>query len=138
MDINYDVISYILKYLLFRKAYRVVIVRDIIKILTVFIKSIFKGSKKFKRLCAKFHHCNMCVTDFREPKWPPSSVSSPEKDMVKWYGWIRLKEVVFSIYIMISPSFPKNEANILNSDLYVLILLVLGTRSPAAYWLTKY
>ena len=30
---------------------------------------------------AKFHHCRICVTDFREvgPKKPPPSVSSPKK-----------------------------------------------------------
>ena len=48
MDKNYDVITFILKYLYFKKAYRVVNFVDIIKIATMYKKTTFKGSKKGK------------------------------------------------------------------------------------------
>ena len=44
---NYDVITFILKYLYFKKA-GVANFADIIKIATVFIKKIFEDSKKVK------------------------------------------------------------------------------------------
>ena len=47
MDKNYDAIAFVLKLLYFKKA-RVANYADIIKILTIFIKTIFKDSKKVK------------------------------------------------------------------------------------------
>ena len=34
--------------------------------------------------CAKFHHCRLCVTDFREggPFWPPSLWAAPKKPIL--------------------------------------------------------
>ena len=50
MDRNYDdVITFILKYLYFNKP-GVAIFADIIKILTMFIKTIIKNSRKVKRI----------------------------------------------------------------------------------------
>ena len=44
---------------------------------------VFLGSSLGKVKLAKFHHCRICVTDFRDGGIPPpptlSSVSSPEK-----------------------------------------------------------
>ena len=48
MDRNYDVITFISKYLYFKKA-GVAIFADIIKIVNMFIKTIFKDSLKVKR-----------------------------------------------------------------------------------------
>ena len=31
------------------------------------------------KVCAKFHHYRICVTDFREGTFLPASVSNPEK-----------------------------------------------------------
>ena len=47
MNKNYDVIAFVLKLLYFTKA-RVANYTDIIQILTIFIKTIFKDSKKVK------------------------------------------------------------------------------------------
>ena len=63
MDRNYDGITLILKYLYFKKA-RVAIFADIIKIVTIFIKTIFKNSKKWKELLdiAKFAYFDVSRT----------------------------------------------------------------------------
>ena len=39
--------------------------------------------------CAKFHHCRICVTDFREggPFWSLPSASSPEKAHLNRVTW---------------------------------------------------
>ena len=50
MDKNYDVIIFISKLFYFKKAYSVAIFADIIKIVTIFIKNIFKDSRKVKRI----------------------------------------------------------------------------------------
>ena len=49
MDKNYDVITIILKYPYFRRP-QVVIFADIIKIVTMFFKTITKDSRKLKRI----------------------------------------------------------------------------------------
>ena len=49
MDRNYDAIAFISKYCCFKKVW-VAIFADIIKIITMFIKKIFKDSKKVKRI----------------------------------------------------------------------------------------
>ena len=49
MDKNYDVITFISKHLILRRP-GVVIFADIIKIVTMFIKTITKGSRKVKRI----------------------------------------------------------------------------------------
>ena len=49
MNISYDVKTFISKYLYFKKA-GVAIFADIIKIVTFFIKTIVKDSRKVKRL----------------------------------------------------------------------------------------
>ena len=49
MDRNYDVIIFISKYLYFKKA-RAANFADIIKIATMFIKTVFKDSEKVKRI----------------------------------------------------------------------------------------
>ena len=46
MDRNYDVITFISKYLYFKKLSRAVNFADIINIATMFIKTTFKDSKK--------------------------------------------------------------------------------------------
>ena len=48
MDINYDVINFFK--ILFLKRHRIAILADIIKIETIFIKTIFKDPKKVKRI----------------------------------------------------------------------------------------
>ena len=48
MDRNYDVITFISKYL--SKRLRVAVFADIIKIVTMFIKALFKDSQKVKRI----------------------------------------------------------------------------------------
>ena len=58
MDINYDVITFISKYLYFKKAW-VAIFADIIKILTFFVKTIFKDSRKVKRIGNFVSKCNL-------------------------------------------------------------------------------
>ena len=49
MDRNYDLIIFISKYCYFKKA-GVAIFANIIKIVTIFIKTIFKDSRKVKRI----------------------------------------------------------------------------------------
>ena len=49
MDINYDAIAFISKHLYFKKT-GVAFFADIIKIVTMFIKTIFKDSGKVKRI----------------------------------------------------------------------------------------
>ena len=49
MDINYDITTFI----------SVAIFADIIKILTMFIKTIFKDSKKVKRIRNHVSRCNL-------------------------------------------------------------------------------
>ena len=92
---------------------------DIIKIIAIFIKIIFRDSKKVKRIrnyvsrcnlyflsrdsyfldllwvrynCAKFHHCGICVTDFREWAFfgPPLIREQPRKGP----SWIALRRYV--------------------------------------------
>ena len=55
MDINYDVINFISKYLYFKKAY----FADIIKTATKFIKTTLKDSKKVKRIRNYVLKCNL-------------------------------------------------------------------------------
>ena len=52
MDKNYDVITFISKYLYFKKAY-------IIKTAIMFIRTIFKDSKKVKRIIIYVLKCNL-------------------------------------------------------------------------------
>ena len=59
MDKNCDIINFISKYLYLKKAYRVTIFADIIKIVTMFIKKIFKDSKKVKRIRNYVSKCNL-------------------------------------------------------------------------------
>ena len=58
MERNYDAITFILKYLCFRRA-RVDIFADIIKIVTMFIKTILKDSEKVKRIRNYVLKCNL-------------------------------------------------------------------------------
>ena len=58
MDRNYDVITFISKYRYFKKAW-VAIFADIIKIITRFIKQIFKDSRKAKRIRNYVLKCNL-------------------------------------------------------------------------------
>ena len=82
----------------------------IIKIVTIFIKTIFKDSIKVKRIgnyvstcnlymysmiwqnrynCAKFRYCRICVTDVRDPL--PNLFGSPIREHPrKIPSWIRL------------------------------------------------
>ena len=50
--------------------------------------------------CAKFYHCRICVTDFRDwgPFCPPPSVSSPEKAHPKWGSMLKLQIKHTNIY----------------------------------------
>ena len=48
MEINYDIMTFISKYLYFRP--RGVNLAEIIKVATIFIKAILKDSKKVKRI----------------------------------------------------------------------------------------
>ena len=58
MDRNYDVINFISKYLYFKKA-GVANFGDIIKIASMFIKTIFKDSRKVKRIKNYVSKCNL-------------------------------------------------------------------------------
>ena len=49
MDRNYDIITFISKYVYFKKA-GVAIFADIVKIVTIFIKTIIRYSRKTKRI----------------------------------------------------------------------------------------
>ena len=63
MDRNYDVITYISKNLFLRRS-GVAIFADIIKIVTMFIKKIFKDSRKLKKkhdLCMKIQYY-ICIS----------------------------------------------------------------------------
>ena len=57
MNINYDAITFISKYLYFKKT-KLVIFADIIKIVTLLIKTIFKDPKKVKRINNYVSKCN--------------------------------------------------------------------------------
>ena len=58
MDRSYDVITFISKYRYFKKTW-VAIFADIIKIITRFIKQIFKDSRKAKRIRNYVLKCNL-------------------------------------------------------------------------------
>ena len=60
MDRGYDVITFISKYLYFKKA-GVANFADIIKIITMFIIVIFKGSRKVKRIKNYVSKCNLYI-----------------------------------------------------------------------------
>ena len=119
IDKIYDVITFNLKYICFKKA-GVAIFADIIKILTMFIITIYKDSRKVKinrnyiskynlyldiaklvdsgwknadvsrtqGVCHVihifFHHCRICVTDFREerPFCSPYPWAAPKKPIL--------------------------------------------------------
>ena len=49
MDRNYDVIIFISKHFYFKRP-RVALIADIVKLFTMFIETIFKDSKKVKRI----------------------------------------------------------------------------------------
>ena len=57
MDINYDVITFISKYLFLRRL-GVASFTDIIKIVTFFVETIFKDSIKVKRIINFVSKCN--------------------------------------------------------------------------------
>ena len=109
MDKNYEVIN---TFVFWRT--RVANFADIIKIMAIFIKIIFRDSKKFKRIrnyvprcnlyflsrdsyfldllwvrynCARFHHCRICVTDFTKGAFfgPPLIREQPRKGP-SWIG----------------------------------------------------
>ena len=63
MDRNYDVITIISKYLMLRRP-RVVIFADIIKIVTMFIKTITKDSRKFKKKNRNYASKSNLYVDF--------------------------------------------------------------------------
>ena len=101
IDIIYDVITFISKYHLEIHG-KIAIFADIIKILTMFLITIYKDSRKVKinrnyvfiyfldllwvrYNCAKFHHCTICATNFREqgPFWPlPHPWADPKKPIL--------------------------------------------------------
>ena len=56
MDINYNVITFISKYLYFKP--RAAIFADIIKIITIFIRTVFKDSKEVK-IIGNVLKCNL-------------------------------------------------------------------------------
>ena len=58
MDRNYDAMTFISKYHYFKKNW-VTIFADIIKIVTMFIKTIFKDSRKVKRIRNYVSKCNL-------------------------------------------------------------------------------
>ena len=58
MDKNYDVISFISKTFILRRP-GVATFADIIKIITMFIKTIFKNSRKAKRIRNYVSNCNL-------------------------------------------------------------------------------
>ena len=58
MDRNYDAMTFISKYRYFKKNW-VTIFADIIKIVTMFIKTIFKDSRKVKRIRNYVSKCNL-------------------------------------------------------------------------------
>ena len=58
MDKNYDIITFISKYLYFKKAWRSRF-SDIIKILTMFIKANFEDSEKVKRIRNYVSKCDL-------------------------------------------------------------------------------
>ena len=58
IDGNYDVINFISKYLFLRRP-RVAIFGDIIKTVTIFINTIFQGSKKVTRIRNYVLNCNL-------------------------------------------------------------------------------
>ena len=60
MDINYNVIASISKYLYFKKG-GAAIFADIIKIVTFFSKAIFKDSRKVKRIRNYTSKCNLYI-----------------------------------------------------------------------------
>ena len=60
MDRNYGVITFISEYLYLKKS-RVATFVDIIKIVNMFIKTIFKDSKKVKRIRNHVSKCNLYV-----------------------------------------------------------------------------
>ena len=60
MDRNYDVMTIILKYLILKRP-GVVIFVDIIKVVTMFIKTITKDSRKAKRIITYVSKSNLYV-----------------------------------------------------------------------------
>ena len=57
---NYNVITFISKNLYFKKAWsRLAIIAEVIKIVTIFIKAIFKNSRKIKRIRNYVSNCNL-------------------------------------------------------------------------------
>ena len=57
---NYNVITFISKNLYFKKAWSsLAIVAEVIKIVTIFIKAIFKNSRKIKRIRNYVSNCNL-------------------------------------------------------------------------------
>ena len=58
MERNYDIINFVSKYLSLRRLW-VAISADIIKIVTMFIKTIFKDSRKVKRIRNYVSKCNL-------------------------------------------------------------------------------
>ena len=58
MDRNYNVITYISKYFILRRP-RVATFANIIKVVTMFIKAIFRYPKKVKRIINYVSKCNL-------------------------------------------------------------------------------
>ena len=63
MDRNHDFITFISKYRCFKKAW-VAIFADIIKIITMFIKKVFKDSKRVKKIRNYVSKCNLYLYFF--------------------------------------------------------------------------
>ena len=59
MNKKYDIITFILKYLFFRKAWGLIIFSDVIRATTVFIKAIIKDSRNVKRIRNYESKCNL-------------------------------------------------------------------------------
>ena len=59
MDRNYDVITFFVKKIFILRRPGVAIFADIVKIMTMFIKNIFKDSRKVKRIRNNALKCNL-------------------------------------------------------------------------------
>ena len=66
IDINYDVIAFISKYL---RRPRVVIFTGISKIVTIFIKELFKDSKNIKSIETQFLSVFLNIAKFADFRW---------------------------------------------------------------------
>ena len=91
IDINYDVIVFISKYL---RRPKVVIFADISKIVTMFIKELFKDSKNIKSIETQFLSVLLNIAKFADFRWENADVT-------------RNQQVYHVIYIFFGSSLGK-------------------------------